>query len=120
MKLSRSVVTLAPHATDHVTLTLMVPPSATAGQHYAGVIAVDAADLAALARARSAQHRTFQINSLTRVGMAVQINVPGSAKRSLALMGASIGTAPSGPTVQLSLSNSGNQLIPKTGVQLQV
>jgi len=116
------------------TVVLAVTDARTAG--YGGFEFADGAP----AQAQHAPRRTFQLNLLSRAGIAVQINLPargpgartmkatdpasdqppGARTRRLALTGAGIAIAPSGATVQLSLRNVGSRLIPTTEVELHV
>lgn len=116
LDLSRTLVRLAASARAVVPFTVTVPRNAGAGQHYAGITAVNLAQLRALAARR--RHRQFSVLTVTRAGIAVQVDLRGRPVRRLSCTGASLQVSPPGPYLDLHLVNSGNQLIPRTAVDL--
>lgn len=120
ISLSRSSVRLPGYAETVVPFTVAVPPGAPAGQHFAGITAVDLGELRRVAAARSARHGQFSVLVLSRAGIAVETDLPGAPTRRLALRDASLAVLPAGPALALDLANVGNRLIPSTAVSLSL
>lgn len=119
VSLARSTVTLPPGARTSVSISVRVPAHAAGGEHYAGITAVDEAQVQSIAAER-AKLRHTSVFVLTRAGIAVQVNLPGVPLRRLAFTGAQLLVTPSGPRLVVRLANRGNRLIETTTVDLRL
>lgn len=119
LRLARRSVTLRPGGSAVVPFTIAVPPDASPGEHFAGITAIDADEVAAVSARRAALRHTGAV-VLTRAGIAVQVDLPGAVVYRLAFRGARLAVSPSGARLVLQIANTGNQLIPSTRVHLVV
>ncbi len=78
-------VRLAPHTGRQVGFTVSVPAGAGGASHYAGIVAINAADLAVTAARGTAKGRTFTFHRIDRQALPVTIRLPGRLSRTLAL-----------------------------------
>lgn len=116
ISLAREHVDLAPGATARVPFTAAIPPGAGAGDHLAGLVALNRADLR---RARGgARRHGFSLRFLPRLAIAAELTVPGPRHPALALGRAGIDVTPAGAAATLLLRNTGNTLLPATGGEL--
>ena len=113
LALSAPRVTLAPGATKVVTFTLRVPADARRGQHLGGIVARPAADAAATAPG-TAKHN-FRVNIVDQAIVAVQLDLPGAARRVLAVRGIEAGGNTGYQTLQIALSNPGELMVKGRG-----
>jgi len=94
-----------------VPVSARIPEDARAGDHFAGLIAYNAADLARVKREESSANGR-QLRFISRFAVAVRFKVPGPAQAELAAGEVSIETTPSGAALVVDLVNRGRLLIP--------
>jgi len=119
LRLARRSVTLRARGSAVVPFTITVPRSASPGEHFAGITAIDAAEVAAVSAQRAALRHTGAV-ILTRAGIAVQVDLPGARIFRVAFRGARLAVSPSGARLALQIANTGTELIPSTHVRLVV
>lgn len=106
LRLSRAQVTLAPHASQSVSVSLAVPVSATPGDYLAGV------SVEALGQTQPATlTRGLAIGEIDRYAIGVEVRVPGPRHPAVYFTGASIAREPAGLAFLLSASNTGNVIL---------
>jgi hypothetical protein len=111
-------VHLAAHASALVGFRTAVPVGAGAGEHYAGIVAVDAAE-AAVAAAPS-HRRGVSIHHLTRLALPVKVTVPGALVHHVSLKGMTFGVDAAGSKLRLALVNDGTIITRATTIRLAV
>lgn len=107
LELDRAKVHLSPGAHAIVGFRAVLPSTAEPGEHYAGIVAVDAADAAAAER--PAQGEGVEIRHLARLALPVRLTVPGPLTRRLALTDMQFTVDASGSSLRVELQNAGNQ-----------
>jgi hypothetical protein len=118
LKLGRDNVRLPAHGGVTISFRAIVPADATAGEHYAGIVALDIAEAAA-ARAPS-MARGVSVRHLTRLALPVRLTVPGALVARLALTEIRFGVDASGSSLRVGLRNDGNRIIRATDIDLRV
>jgi hypothetical protein len=113
-------VRLAPHTGRQVGFTVTVPAGAGGGSHYAGIVAINAADLAVTAARETAKGRTFTFYRIDRQALPVTIRLPGRLSRTLAVRSARITVQPVGAGLVLGLLPRGTELIESARIKLRV
>lgn len=113
LALSAPRVTLAPGASRVVSFTIRVPADARRGQHLGGIVARPAAVPAATARGGA--KRSFRVNIVDQAIVAVQLDLPGAARRVLAVRGIEAGGNTGYQTLQIALSNPGEMMVKGRG-----
>lgn len=116
--LARRGVRLRPGRAVRVGFTVRVPASATPGDRFAGIVALDR-DQATSTRRRDGS-RNFSLKFLPRLAVAVQVTVPGPTRDELRLGQVGIDVTPSATDVTLLLRNAGDKLLRKTGGRLEI
>jgi len=111
---------LAPHTVRRIAFIVKIPPWSHGASNYAGIVAIDEADLAAAARRKTSKARTFTFTRINRQALPLTIRLPGSLARSLALRSLKITVEPAGAGLVLTLLPGGNQLIESARVALHV
>ena len=111
--LERRRLTLPAGGSADVGFAVHVAPDAAPGDHLGGVVAVPAAGPAAT-RAADAKH-SFQVRVVEQSIVAVQVTVPGAARRRLALTGVRAAANPGFQTLLVGLRNTGGRLTGGTG-----
>jgi hypothetical protein len=114
LTLSASHVRLAGSA--RIPFTVRVPAGARPGDHF---LAIAAVDQRALERHARTQGR-IRLHLVSRLAMTVQVRLPGRTTRALKVGAVSIAVAPSGASVAVRVSATGNTLIPATTGELSV
>ncbi|MEA2323488.1 MAG: hypothetical protein QOD81_3338, partial [Solirubrobacteraceae bacterium] len=89
------------------------------GEHYAGIVAVDAAQADAARKPAKARGRV-SVHQLARLALPVRLTVPGPLSTRLALTKLRFGVDASGPSLRIGLRNAGNQIIRQTAIDLEV
>jgi hypothetical protein len=120
LHLSTRRVRLAPHTGRQVGFTVGVPAGARGASHYAGIVAINAADLAVTAARETAKGRTFTFHRIDRQALPVTIRLPGRLSRSLAVRSARIAVQPVGAGLVLGLLPRGTELIEAARIKLRV
>ena len=118
LKLGRRSVTLSPGGGAEVPFTASVPRSATPGDRFAGIVALNRAQVRSARR--KAGKKVFSLRFLPRLAIAVQVTVPGPATHELKLGNVGMDVTPSSTDVTLLLRNTGNKLIRRTGGRLAI
>jgi competence protein ComEA len=118
LKLDARSVRLAAGASRRVALEIRVPDGVRGGDHFAGIVAYNAADLARAARQRKTG--AVNVSFVSRFAVAVRVRIPGPAKTRLELGGLRIESTPSGAAIVVDLDNTGDRLIPTSSGQITV
>jgi hypothetical protein len=119
LHLAAKTVRLSPNAVRQVAFTLSIPAGTRGASHYAGVVAVDAAEVAAATRKVPAS-RSFSFNFVTRQALPMTVRTPGPLLRALSLRSLGITVEPAGAGLVLGLRAGGSDLIGSTRVDLRV
>jgi hypothetical protein len=119
--LSTRSVSVGPHGARVVRFQVSVPPSASAGVHYAGITGIDAQQLRAATAAKGGRTQRIVFHRLARFALPVKVTVagPGAAPR-LDLRNAKVVVDAAGAHVLVNLENTGHTLVRTTDVDLQV
>lgn len=120
VKLAATTVQLAPKASRKIAFSARIPAQARGASHYAGIVALDTADLATAARDKQRKSKTFTISRISRQALPITIHLPGPLARSLALRTVKIVVQPAGAGLVLGLRPGGNVLIQSAPVKLRV
>ncbi|MDX6690312.1 MAG: hypothetical protein QOG15_1769 [Solirubrobacteraceae bacterium] len=121
LHLAATTVRLAPHAVRRVAYKVNIPARARGASHYAGIVAVDAADLAAANRRRkTAKNKGFSFARINRQALPLTIRLPGPLTRSLKLRSVKLVVQPAGAGLVLRLRPGGTVLIQSAPVKLRV
>jgi len=118
LTLSRHGVRLDAGTTVEVPFGVAVSRALGPGDHFAGIVALNRAQVRAARR--GSRRKGFSLRFLPRLAIAVQVTVPGQATHVLQFGNAGIDVTPSSTDVTLLLRNSGNKLIKRTGGRLAV
>ena len=116
VSLGSSAVDLAPHEQREVQFTLTVP-ARESGSHYAGIVAVNQAELASAGQPRRAGGL---ISVVAREAVPITVRLPGTPTRSLTLQSAKIAAEPFGAALMLGILPGGNVLSETAHIQLSV
>jgi hypothetical protein len=120
VRLGAKSVRLAPRATRRVPFTVQIPAGARGASHYAGIVGVDAADLAAAAASKGARGRRFTFARVNRQALPLTVRLPGPLSRRLALRSAKLTVQPAGAGLVLGLRPGGTELIQGARIRLRV
>jgi hypothetical protein len=115
-----STLRLLARATGRVTYTVSVPPTATGASHYAGIVAVDVADLARGPAPRKAKRTSFTFKRINRQALPLTVRLPGPLSHRLVLRSVKLSVQPAGAGLLLGIVPRGSELIPTTDVDLRV
>jgi hypothetical protein len=120
--LSATTVHLAPKASRKVGFSVTIPAGTRGASHYAGIVAVDAADVTAADRAaqRKRKGTSFTISRITRQAMPITLRLPGPITRKLTLRSVTIKVDPTGASLVLGLRPGGTILTQSAPVKLRV
>jgi hypothetical protein len=118
--LAATEVRLKPGATRKVAFTVRVPAGASGASHYAGIVAVDAAEVATAEAAKKLRGKKFTIARINRQALPITVRLPGPLSRSLSLDSANIAVASAGAGLMLKLLPGGTQLISSAEVDVRV
>ncbi|HWH92430.1 MAG TPA: hypothetical protein VNT03_01100 [Baekduia sp.] len=119
LTLERPLVRLPAQGSRTVPFHATMPPDATSGQHFAGIVAVDAGDAAA-ARAPAKKARGVSVRRLTRLALPVRLTAPGVLVSHLAMTDLAFDVDASGSSLRVGLRNDGNRIVRTTGINLKV
>jgi hypothetical protein len=117
LRLGLTSVHLGPGQSQIVTFTGRVPKGARAGQHFAGVVAVDTAQLTGKARASS---EGVRVRQMTRLATPIQVDLPGPLTGRLNVEDVRIAVDAGGAALAMELRNTGTRLLRTTAVNLRV
>jgi hypothetical protein len=118
LKLDREKLRLPAHGGVTVGFRALVPAHAGAGEHYAGIVAVDTAEAAAALVPSTAGG--VRVRHLTRLALPVRLTLPGPRVARVALTDVRFGVDASGSSLRIGMRNNGNRLIRATGIDLRV
>jgi hypothetical protein len=116
LALDRRRLRLAAGGAQTVGFRLQVPEGAGPGDHFAGIVALNARNVRAAHRPPT--RRGLQLRFLPRLAIAVQSTIPGGHRWELRAGNAGIEVTPSATNATLQLRNSGNRLIRTTSGDL--
>lgn len=119
LRLDRRDVRLRPGAAARVGYTARVPSRVSPGEHYAGIVAIDRADLRAAGQRPSAR-RGVVLRHVTRLALPVRFTVAGPADRRMAAGRADFAADAAGSRIDLPLRSTGAKLIRSTKVDVAV
>lgn len=120
VRLAATTVRLAPGTSRDVGLFVRVPAGTRGAVHYAGVVALDAADLATAARAKSATTNGITISRINRQALPITVRLPGPLTRRLTLRSVKLDVQPGGAGLVLGLLPRGNVLIQSAPITLRI
>jgi hypothetical protein len=120
LHLDAATVRLAAHATREVAFTVSIPAGTTGGSHYAGIVAIDAADLAPAAAQTGAKGAGFAFRRINRQAVPITIRMPGPLTRSVTLRSVKLIVQPVGASLTLGLLPGGTVLIEDATIKLRV
>jgi hypothetical protein len=122
LQLSATTIHLAPRAERQVAYTVRIPAAVSGGSHYAGIVAIDAAELshpAARDKGTSKGHG-FVIYRISRQALPLTIRLPGRLSDGLSLRSVKLSVAPSGASLMLGLLPGGTELTESAQVNLRI
>jgi hypothetical protein len=124
VRLASDSVRLAPGAARRVAYAVHVPRGTTGTSHYAGIVAVDAREIAAAGRPRrrkpGASGAGFTISRINRQALPLTIRLPGPLTRKLTLRAVRLDVRPTGAGLILGLLPRGTVLMQGAHVKLRV
>jgi hypothetical protein len=120
LHLSAGRVRLGPHASRQVGYTVSVPSGARGGSHYAGIVAINAADFSAASAHGHSKGRKFTFYRISRQAVPLTIHLPGRLSRRLSLRSVKLVIAPIGAGLVLGLVPGGSELTEQARVKLRV
>lgn len=106
LRLGARTVTLAPHASRSVAVSLAVPASARPGDYLSGV-AVETLDHSHTTKATGG----VAIGEIDRYAIGVELTIPGPRRPALELTGATVNREPAGLAFLVSARNTGNVIL---------
>jgi len=121
--LSTTTVRLPPGASRRIVFTVRVPKRVGGGSAYAGIVAVDAAELAganALRKAKGSTRTSFSFSRINRQALPITIRLPGPVTRKLTLRDVKLDVQPAGAGLVLGLMPRGTILMQDAKVKLRV
>lgn len=121
VRLSTTTVRLAARSSRRVAYAVSIPRSARGASHYAGVVAIDAAELATAAAPRKrAKGAGFAISRINRQALPLTIRLPGPLTRKLTLRSVKLDVNASGASLVLGLLPRGTILMQDASVKLRI
>jgi hypothetical protein len=120
VRLASSRVRLAPAASRRVSFSVRIPVGTRGASHYAGIVALDSADVTAAARAKKRTGSSFTISRITRQALPITLRLPGPLKRKLTLRSVQLKVDPAGTGLVLGLRPGGTVLTQSAPVTVRV
>jgi hypothetical protein len=120
LRLQTATVHLAAHASRQVRYTIRIPRGTTGASHYAGIVAVNTAELAHARAHTRHTRRSFTFHRIDRQAIPITIRLRGRLVRRLALRSVKLSVAPVGAAIMLGLAPGGSDLIESTAIKLRV
>lgn len=114
IRLAARTVRLPGGASQEVPFSVRVPPGTRAGDHVAGIVAFGREPRTPRGR------RRFRLRFVSRLAIAVQIQVPGPRRTREEVRDAEVLIQPSGASLGLKIVNTGNTLIRQTSGRITV
>ncbi|MCW3003254.1 MAG: putative protein of unknown function cell surface [Conexibacter sp.] len=118
VRLHHTTVRLRPHSSALVRFRARVPATITGGEHYAGIVAVDAAQ--AKSAGAPSHKRGVSVRHLTRLALPIKVTTPGALVHHLTLSGIGFGVDATGSKLRLALRNDGSIITRATSIHLKV
>lgn len=122
--LSTTTVRLAPKSSRRVVFAVRVPRGAHGASHYAGIVAIDAAQITAAEAPRKSanggKRAGFTISRINRQALPITIRLPGPLTRKLTLRDVKLDVQPAGAGLVLGLMPRGTILMQDAKVKLRV
>lgn len=119
--LDAASVRLGPGASRTLAFRVRVPARARGASHYAGIVAVDAGELAhAGAPSGRGARAGFTISRVNRQALPVTVRLPGPLTRGMVVRDVDLDVLPSGAALQLALKPSGSVLTESAHVRVRV
>jgi hypothetical protein len=120
LHLAATTVRLAPRSSRQVAFTVSIPAGARGASHYAGIVAVNSAELTAAGTRESAKGKAFTFHRVNRQALPLTVRLPGRLTRNLALRSTRITVSPGGAGLLLGLLPGGSELIQAAAIKLRV
>jgi len=120
LRLRSASVQLAPHATRQIAFTVRIPVRAGGGSHYAGIVAINAADLVTRVAHDKSKRPAFTFYRVSRQAVPLTIHLPGRLSRSLSLRSVKLIVDPIGAGLVLALRPGGTVLTQTAPLKLRV
>jgi hypothetical protein len=120
LSLSAGRVRIAPHSSRQVAYTVSIPLGTTGASHYAGIVALNAADLRTPAIRRRSKSTGVTIYRISRQALPITIRIPGPLSRGLSLQSVKLSVGSSGASLVLGLLPGGTELTEAAQVNLRV
>ncbi len=120
LHLAARVVPLPPRAIRRVAYSVTVPDGARGASHYAGIVAVDTAELRPAATSKTTARPSFAFVRINRQALPITVRLPGPRAHRLTLDAVRLKVEPAGAGLVLGLLPRGTELIPATRVDLHV
>lgn len=120
VRLAATTVRLSPKASRRVTFSVRIPAGTRGASHYAGIVAFDAADVTAAARASKRKGTSFTISRISRQALPITLRLPGPLTRKLTLRSMKIKVDPAGAGLIVGLRPGGTVLTQSAAVRLRV
>jgi hypothetical protein len=120
LHLDAARVRLAPHEVRRVAFTVSIPASTSGASHYAGIVAIDQADLTAAAARNTGKKQSFTVHRINRQALPITIRMPGPRTRSVTLRSVKLIAEPVGAGLVLGLLPEGTVLIENATIHLKV
>jgi hypothetical protein len=121
LRLWTRTVRLAADSSRRIAYTVRIPRSARGASHYAGIVAIDAAELAAAKPPRPrAKGAGFTISRINRQALPITIRLPGPLMRKLTLRSVKLDVSAAGAGLVLELLPRGTVLMQNATVRLRV
>lgn len=121
LDLDKESVSLTPGRTRRVGFTVSVPAGTRGASHYAGIVAVDAKEIAtAKAPRKRSKSAGFTISRINRQALPLTVRLPGPLTRELAMRDVKLDVKPSGAGLVLALKPRGTVLMQSAQVKLRV
>ncbi len=120
LHLASGRVLVAPHAVRQIAYSVHIPVLAGGGSHYAGIVAINAADLVRHVAHGRSKARAFTFYRISRQAVPITIHLPGRLSRSLSLRSVKLIVEPIGAGLVLGLLPGGTELTQAAPVKLRV
>jgi hypothetical protein len=120
LRLATGAVQLRPKAARRVAFSIAVPAGARGASYYAGIVAVNAAEVAAAAHPKTRKGTGFSFSRISRQALPITIRLPGPLTRRLTLRSVKLDVQPVGAGLMLGLLPKGTVLMQDAKVKLRV
>lgn len=120
VRLQHRELRLAAGEARTVAFVTRVPRDARAGEHYAGIVAVDREELRRAAAVPGRRGTSVVVRHVTRLALPLKVTVPGAASRTVTAGAPELESDASGARIDLPLHNTGGLLVRSARVDLEV